>query len=90
MNQLIKISRFAGNTFAIWVLLIGMIAFLVPAGFTWIAPYITILLGIIMFGMGMTLTVHDFKEVAKQPKSVIVGVAAQFSIMPLLAFGLAL
>lgn len=89
MGQLTRVSRFAGNTFAIWVILIGIIAFIIPEGFTWISPYINSLLGIIMFGMGMTLTAQDFKAVAKQPKSVIVGVAAQFTVMPLIAFGLA-
>ncbi|KIL52026.1 bile acid:sodium symporter family protein [Jeotgalibacillus soli] len=89
MGVLTKISRFAGSTFAIWVLLIGVIAFIIPAGFTWIGPHIALLLGIIMFGMGMTLTVQDFSAVAKQPRSVFIGVAAQYTIMPLLAFGLA-
>ena len=42
-----------------------------------------------MFGMGMTLSVDDFKEVLKQPKKVAIGVLAQFTIMPLIAFGLA-
>ncbi|WP_404801725.1 bile acid:sodium symporter family protein [Bacillus norwichensis] len=84
-----RISQFAGNTFAIWVLLFAALAFFMPGGFTWIAPYISILLGIIMFGMGMTLSVDDFKEVLKHPKKVAIGVLAQFTIMPLIAFGLA-
>ena len=42
-----------------------------------------------MFGMGMTLSLDDFKEVLKQPKKVAIGVLAQFTIMPLIAFGLA-
>src|SRR5690625_7806624 len=42
-----------------------------------------------MFGMGLTLTLNDFKSVFKVPKSVFIGVLAQFTIMPLLAFGLA-
>ena len=74
----------------IWVLLFAVLGFVFPEGFTWITSYITILLGIIMFGMGMTLSGDDFKEVLKQPKSVAVGVAAQFIIMPLLAYGLAI
>jgi len=84
-----RISQFAGNTFGVWVLLFATLAFFIPDGFTWIAPYISILLGIIMFGMGMTLSVDDFKEVLKQPKKVAIGVLAQFTIMPLIAFGLA-
>src|SRR5690606_1177674 len=42
------------------------------------------LLGIIMFGMGLTLTVPDFKLVATRPLPILLGVVAQFSIMPLL------
>ncbi|MCA0173499.1 bile acid:sodium symporter family protein [Bacillus sp. RAR_GA_16] len=89
MKALENASRFAGNTFAIWVLLFAVLGFIYPEGFTWITSYITILLGIIMFGMGMTLSTNDFKEVVKQPKSVAIGVAAQFIIMPLLAYALA-
>ncbi len=89
MKMLDRISEFAGNTFAIWVLLFAALAFFMPGGFTWITPYISILLGIIMFGMGMTLSVDDFKEVLKHPKKVAIGVLAQFTIMPLIAFGLA-
>ncbi|MGA9288700.1 MAG: bile acid:sodium symporter family protein [Anaerobacillus sp.] len=90
MKMLERASRFAGNTFAIWVLFFAVLGFVFPEGFTWITSYITILLGIIMFGMGMTLSGDDFKEVLKQPKSVAIGVAAQFIIMPLLAYGLAI
>ena len=90
MKTLDRISKFAGNTFAVWVLLFAGLAFFIPEGFTWIAPHISILLGVIMFGMGMTLSVDDFKEVLKQPKKVAIGVLAQFTIMPLLAFGLAI
>lgn len=89
MKILERFSQFAGNTFAVWVLLFAALAFFVPDGFTWIAPYISILLGIIMFGMGMTLSLDDFREVIKQPKNVAIGVIGQFTIMPLLAFGLA-
>ncbi|MBT8235180.1 MAG: bile acid:sodium symporter family protein [Bacteroidia bacterium] len=47
------------------------------------------LLMIIMFGMGTAMSLNDFKGVVKMPKGVLVGVIAQFSIMPLLGFGLA-
>jgi bile acid:Na+ symporter, BASS family len=89
MKALVKASRFVSNTFAMWVLLFAVLAFLYPNGFTWIGPYIVPLLGIIMFGMGLTLSANDFKEVFKRPKDVLIGVAAQFIIMPLLAFALA-
>lgn len=43
-----------------------------------------------MFGMGLTLSLNDFKAVFKQPKSVLIGVVGQYTIMPGLAYGLAL
>lgn len=89
MKTLEKTSNFAGSTFAIWVILFAVLSFFFPGGFTWIVPHITLLLGIIMFGMGLTLSVSDFKAVFQAPKSVLVGVVAQYTLMPLLAFGLA-
>ena len=89
MKTLERISNFAGNTFAIWVILFAVLSFFLPGGFTWIAPHISLLLGVIMFGMGLTLTLGDFKSVFKAPKSVFVAVLAQYIIMPLLALGLA-
>ncbi len=89
MKSLERLSSFVGNTFAVWVLLFAFLSFFIPSGFTWIAPYIVPLLGIIMFGMGLTLSANDFKEVFRRPKDVAIGVGAQFVIMPLLAFALA-
>jgi bile acid:Na+ symporter, BASS family len=71
------------------VLLFAALAFYNPNAFTWIAPYIVPLLGIVMFGMGLTLSVNDFKEIFKRPAEVLIGVVAQFLIMPLVAFLLA-
>jgi bile acid:Na+ symporter, BASS family len=89
LKSLERLSSFVGNTFAVWVLLFAFLSFFIPSGFTWIAPYIVPLLGIIMFGMGLTLSANDFKEVFRRPKDVAIGVGAQFVIMPLLAFALA-
>lgn len=89
MKTLERISSFAGNTFAFWVIIFAILAYFIPTGFTWIAPHISLLLGIIMFGMGLTLSLEDFKGIVMAPKSVILGVIAQYTIMPLLAFGLA-
>ena len=49
---------------------------------------INYLLGVVMFGMGLTLNLKDFKIVFSRPKDVIIGCLAQFTIMPLLAWGL--
>lgn len=82
------INQFVQKTFALWVLLFAGIAMYMPEAFIWLKSYITWMLGIIMFGMGMTLSWEDFKSVFSQPKAVAVGVSAQFIVMPLLAWGL--
>ncbi len=90
MQSLIRLSQFVGKTFALWVLLFAGMAFVVPETFKVIGPYVPWLLGIVMLGMGMTLTVTDFSEIIKHPKAVVLGVVVQFVIMPLLAFGLSM
>lgn len=89
MNTLQRIGKFAGDTFAIWVLVAAGLAIWMPDNFTWLGSYITPLLGIVMFGMGMTLKIDDFKLILKEPKGVIIGIVAQFVVMPSLAFALA-
>src|SRR5690625_8017666 len=88
MKTLERISNVAGSTFVVWVILFAILAYVFPNGFTWIAPHISLVLGIIMFGMGLTLSLEDFKGIVKTPKSVLIGVFAQYTIMPLLAYGL--
>ena len=85
MQAIARLSQFVGKTFALWVLLFAVLAFYAPAQFKWIGPYIVPLLGIIMFGMGLTLSRDDFREVAKRPLDVAIGVLGQFIIMPALA-----
>ena len=47
------------------------------------------LLMIIMFGMGTSMSLHDFVGVVKMPKGVFIGVCSHFMIMPLIGFALA-
>ncbi|WP_223643527.1 bile acid:sodium symporter family protein [Planococcus sp. 4-30] len=89
MKIMQSISAFAGKYFAFWVILIALLAFFFPAAFLGFGSYITILLGVVMFGMGLTLKPVDFKIIFKSPLPVVIGVAAQFLIMPLVAFGIA-
>lgn len=86
MKVLEAISTIAGKYFAVWVICIAVIAFLVPDPFLMFGSYITILLGIVMFGMGLTLKAVDFKLILTNPLPVIIGVCAQYIIMPLSAF----
>lgn len=89
MQAIARLSRFVGNTFAIWVLLFAILAFYFPDHYRWLGAYIVPLLGIIMFGMGLTLSRQDFAEVFVRPGRVAVGVLGQFLIMPVLAWSLA-
>lgn len=88
MNAVSRVSDFAGRYFALLVIGGAVVAFFVPA-LAGITSYINILLGVVMFGMGLTLSLEDFARVFKRPKDIAVGVAAQFTVMPLVAFGLA-
>ena len=89
MQALLKLTNFMSKTFALWAIVFALLAFIFPEQFKIFAPCIPYLLGLVMFGMGITLTFADFTEVAKHPKSVFIGVAGQFIIMPAIAFGLA-
>ncbi len=51
---------------------------------------LAIMIFVIMLGMGASLTVNDFKAVARSPKGVLVGFLSQFGLMPLIALGLAI
>ncbi|MBM3603414.1 MAG: bile acid:sodium symporter family protein [Alphaproteobacteria bacterium] len=88
MKALARISQFIGNTFALWVLLFAALGFFFPDQFRQLTPWIVTLLGIIMFGMGLTISAKDFGEVLRRPVDVGIGVIAQFAIMPLLAVAL--
>ena len=71
------------------VLLVATLALTLPATFAWIDTWtINPLLGVIMFGMGLTLSPHDFKVVLSRPRDILIGCLTQFTVMPLLALGL--
>jgi BASS family bile acid:Na+ symporter len=85
-----RILNLLTNLFPLWVLLCCAGALVEPAAFTWFSgPYIVWGLGIIMLGMGITLSLDDFKRVLQMPKSVGMGLAAQFILMPACAWTIA-
>lgn len=84
-----QLSNFISKYMAVFVILVAAIALFEPWTFQWAAPKITILLGIVMFGMGMTLKLKDFRMVLQRPRDVLIGALAQFTIMPFLAYILA-
>lgn len=88
LRKLAALSVFFSKTFAIWVFVFAAFAYLFPDCFKFLAAYISILLGVVMFGMGLTLAPKDFSEVFKRPIQVLIGMVGQFIIMPLIAFAL--
>ncbi len=72
----------ATTLFPLWIILGCAWAWFEPAAWTWFRPHIEVGLGVIMLGMGLTLRFSDFAAVARDPKNVALGVAAQFLIMP--------
>jgi BASS family bile acid:Na+ symporter len=79
------ISEYMG----VMVLLVAAISLWWPASFSWIDTWaINPMLGVIMFGMGLTLSPKDFRIVLSRPKDILIGCLAQFTVMPLLALGL--
>jgi BASS family bile acid:Na+ symporter len=85
LKSIAAVSDFVGRTFAAWVVVFAVLGFVLPTTFSAFAPWIVVLLSVIMFGMGLTLSGKDFREVARRPFDVAIGVVSQFLVMPLLA-----
>ena len=84
-----RVSDFIGKLMAVIVLAVAALALFVPKTCLWIdTGWINYLLMVVMFGMGLTMKLSDFAVVFSRPKDVIIGCIAQFTVMPLLAFGL--
>ena len=89
MKAMEKIGSFFGRFMALIVLAVAALALFVPQSSLWIdTKWVNYLLMVIMFGMGLTMKPKDFAVVITHPKEIIIGCAAQFIIMPLLAFAL--
>ncbi len=82
-----KISNFISKYMSVIVLAVALISLFLPASALWIrTSWINPLLMVIMFGMGLTIKPKDLAMVFTRPRDIITGCAAQFIIMPLLAF----
>lgn len=90
-----RIFKLVEKYFFIIILIAVVIALFNPMAFNWVLEefmgvnIINILLGLILFGMGTTLRIEDFTNVFRRPKEILVGVSAQYIVMPLIAFALA-
>ena len=101
MKALQKLSKLLSDYTSIVVIAIAAVTFFVPSLMGWVNFQLfvdpvankftsqSIIIGIIMFSMGLTLTTNDFKILAQRPLDICIGAVAQYLIMPFLAFGVA-
>ena len=84
-----RLCKLISDYMGLLVLLSALAALVFPDTLSHLKPkLINPLLGVIMFGMGLTLRAEDFKVVFSRPRDVLIGCLAQFTVMPLLAFAL--
>lgn len=87
MRALEKISNYVGKYMSLIVIAVAAVALFYPPALAWIkTSWVNTLLGVVMFGMGLTLQPSDFKVVFSRPKDVVIGCLAQFTLMPFIAF----
>jgi len=80
---------FVTRLFPLLAILSAVTAYWFPAPFAGLSSAIVPLLTVIMFAMGLTLTLDSFKRVLQAPFKVLVGTVLQFLLMPLAAFVIA-
>ena len=100
MKALQKFSKFLSDYTSVVVIAIAIVTFIVPGMMGWVNYQLftdpvsnkftcqSIIIGVIMFSMGLTLTTEDFKILAQRPFDICIGAIAQYLIMPFLAFGI--
>ncbi len=88
-SENLHVLNLVTNLFPVWVVLGSVLALIQPAWFIWFGPYIVPALAVVMLGMGITLSVDDFKSVLKMPRAVALGFVAQYTIMPFMGWAVA-
>ena len=88
MKQLVTLNQLISKYLMILIIGFSCIAYIVPSYFSWAIAYTPSLLGIAMFGMGLTIKFEDLCSILRHPKDICIGVLAQYTIMPLLAWGI--
>ena len=87
MDSFSKFSALFSNLFPLWTVLSAALALTKPAFFNFMTtPMITFCLALLMFSMGITLTIDDFLRVFKKPDVIGLGFLYCYVAMPALAF----
>lgn len=80
-------SRWLANYTSVFIIAVAVFTFFVPSTFKWVSGVTqTVVLGMIMLTMGLTLTTDDFRILARRPMDIFIGACAQFIIMPGVAY----
>ena len=83
------ISQWLARNASAFIIAIAAFTFFLPETFQWVRGNTqTVILGLIMLTMGLTLTTADFQILARRPLDIFIGACAQFVIMPLVAYTL--
>lgn len=79
-----RFSDWFNNLYPVWLVSLAVLAFFKPQTMLWFdKPWIFWSLASSMLGMGLTLSLEDFKAIGRMPGSVALGFIAQYTIMPL-------
>ena len=91
MRLLLSISQYLSRYTSLFIIIVAIIAFIVPETFAWVqqGQRASVILGLIMLTMGCTLSTKDFRILLSRPIDILIGTAAQYTIMPIVAWGLA-
>ncbi len=80
-------SRWLAANASLFIIAIAILTFFLPELFVWVRGTTqTVILGIIMLTMGLTLTTDDFRILLHRPLDIFIGACAQFMIMPCVAY----
>ena len=90
MEKISRISDKITQNIGLIIVIFSVVAYFVPDYFSWMTNYTTIFLALAMFGMGTSIEADAFKKILKNPRDIFIGSLAQFTIMPLLAWILAI
>ena len=87
LKFLLAASKWLANYTSLFIIGIAIFTFFFPHTFDWVRGTTqTVILGIIMLTMGLTLTTEDFKILTRRPLDIFIGACAQFIIMPGVAY----
>ena len=87
IQSLQTLSRQLAQHASLFVTAVAVLTFFVPDLFVWVRGTTqTVILGIIMLTMGLTLTTQDFRILVRRPGDILIGACAQFLVMPCVAW----